>query len=434
MESFHGHVKTQLDAIILFEACRLGLIPRIRRRLSERERLQIQSGCVYIWDEREAGMRRWTDGKSWSASRVSGSFLTYREMDTSKKIGSNVLKEDTSAGSKKRKNSEPHQNRKDDGNASDDSQDASSPSCRYKQNGLYKQSFSLTTSTNLKLHLISYYKKEDLPNLVQPSNDDRLKNINLPLEMYPDTSHAGSNLVPAITTTPLYSGAIPPAPRHNPVTSTSPLLATPAPLPAALPFPPTSHYYNGQLTPLQHSELLHRQTTSLLSHPLRDPYQTIPPMNPSPYYSHSRALPMPSSSSPKTGSPVLLPSLKTITPPTSNNNSISGASSNSSSNSSFLVRSPTSSHETYRLPSPSALTNLCLAATTVSTSSTSNSLFPSNLPPQKDSVLSLANLCHAASNNTIPSTASATGVVGSVVSSSTSSVTTRAKDMQALPA
>lgn len=26
-------------------------------------------------------MKRWTDGKSWSASRVSGSFLTYREME-----------------------------------------------------------------------------------------------------------------------------------------------------------------------------------------------------------------------------------------------------------------------------------------------------------------------------------------------------------------
>ncbi|KAF5100714.1 hypothetical protein DV451_002477 [Geotrichum candidum] len=427
MESFHGHVKTQLDAIILFEACRLGLIPRIRRRLSERERLQIQSGCIYIWDEREAGMRRWTDGKSWSASRVSGSFLTYREMDTSKRIGTNVLKDEPSGGnSKKRKNSEPHQNRKDDGNASDDSQDASSPSCRYKQNGLYKQSFSLTTSTNLKLHLISYYKKEDLPNLVQPSNDDRLKNINLPLEMYPDTSHAGSNLMPAVTTTPLYSDVMPPAPmhHHNPATSTSPLLGTPVSQSTALPFPPTSHYYNAQLTPLQHSELLHRQTASLLSHPLREPYQTIPSMNPSPYYSHSRTLPMPSSS-PKTGSPVLLPSLKTITPPPSSSNSVSGASS------SFLVRSPTSTHETYRLPSPSALTNLCLAATTVSTPP-STSLLSGSLPAQKGSVLSLASLCNTVNKNTIPSTT--TTVAAASVVSSANSVTTRAKDVQALPA
>ena len=121
-------------------------------------------------------MRRWTDGKSWSASRVSGSFLTYREMDTSKRIGTNMLKDEPSGGnSKKQKNSEPHQNRKDDGNASDDSQDASSPSCRYKQNGLYKQRFSLTTSTNLNC-ISSHTTEEDLQIWCSLSNDDRLKN------------------------------------------------------------------------------------------------------------------------------------------------------------------------------------------------------------------------------------------------------------------
>ena len=81
METYNGHVRTPADAILLFEACRIGLLPRVQRRLSEKERQQIKSGSVFVWDEREAGMRRWTDGKSWSASRVSGSFLTYREME-----------------------------------------------------------------------------------------------------------------------------------------------------------------------------------------------------------------------------------------------------------------------------------------------------------------------------------------------------------------
>src|SRR3954470_23374994 len=81
METYNGLVRTPTDAIILFEACRLGLLPRVQRRLSEKERQSIRSGSVFVWDEREAGMRRWTDGKSWSASRVSGSFLTYREME-----------------------------------------------------------------------------------------------------------------------------------------------------------------------------------------------------------------------------------------------------------------------------------------------------------------------------------------------------------------
>src|ERR1700761_5221880 len=81
METYNGLVRTPADAIILFEACRLGLLPRVQRRLSEKERQSIRSGSIFVWDEREAGMRRWTDGKSWSASRVSGSFLTYREME-----------------------------------------------------------------------------------------------------------------------------------------------------------------------------------------------------------------------------------------------------------------------------------------------------------------------------------------------------------------
>src|SRR5262245_50893919 len=81
METYHGYVRSPADAIKLFEACRQGLLPRIQRRLAEKERQAIRSGSVFVWDEREAGMRRWTDGKSWSASRVSGSFLTYREME-----------------------------------------------------------------------------------------------------------------------------------------------------------------------------------------------------------------------------------------------------------------------------------------------------------------------------------------------------------------
>ncbi|KAG7104748.1 cAMP-independent regulatory protein pac2 like [Verticillium longisporum] len=79
LETYHGYVRTLADAIMLFEACRLGLLPRVQRRPSKKEARSIRPGSVFVWDEKEAGMRRWTDGRSWSASRVSGSFLTYRE-------------------------------------------------------------------------------------------------------------------------------------------------------------------------------------------------------------------------------------------------------------------------------------------------------------------------------------------------------------------
>ncbi|RGB23931.1 Gti1/Pac2 family-domain-containing protein [Rhizophagus diaphanus] len=155
METYHGYVKTPQDAILLFEACRIGFLSRIQRRLSEKERSSIRSGSVFVWDEREAGMRRWTDGKSWSASRVSGSFLTYRELES------------------KRKSNSPTEQ------------------CRYKHGGLVKQSFSITTTAHQKLHLICYYTKADVisEKLQIPMNDEKLKGIIIPKGMYPETSN-----------------------------------------------------------------------------------------------------------------------------------------------------------------------------------------------------------------------------------------------------
>lgn len=122
-------------------------------------------------------MRRWTDGKAWSASRVSGSFLTYREME----------------GNKKHPVSSPKE--KEDG-------------FKYKEGGLFKQSFSITTATGLKLHLISYYTREDVNQgkLAQPSTDSRLKHIQIPIENYPDTSPSASYQNPAVTHVPLQYG------------------------------------------------------------------------------------------------------------------------------------------------------------------------------------------------------------------------------------
>ncbi|KAF9985154.1 hypothetical protein BGZ65_011562 [Modicella reniformis] len=182
METYYGLIKTPHDALIIFEGkylythanmhphifscvvlvCHLGIIPRVHRRLSDIERQCVRSGSVYCFDEREAGMRRWTDGKSWSPSRVTGSFLTYRELD------------DTHGTTSK--------------NA-------------YRPDGLFKQSFSITTSDNKKLHLISYYKNDDVASdqlFVTPSRDPRFAHIIMPKGIYPETSssadsHAQSN-------------------------------------------------------------------------------------------------------------------------------------------------------------------------------------------------------------------------------------------------
>jgi hypothetical protein len=57
MITYNGYIETPADALKLFEACRLGILPRIQRRLSESERQCIRPGSVFVWDEREAGLR-----------------------------------------------------------------------------------------------------------------------------------------------------------------------------------------------------------------------------------------------------------------------------------------------------------------------------------------------------------------------------------------
>jgi hypothetical protein len=179
METYRGNVRTPADAIKLFEACRRGLLPRVQRRLSEKERLSIRSGSVFVWDEREAGMRRWTDGKSWSASRVSGSFLTYREMEGRRGGGSFV--------------SAP---RRPSAKTDDDEADDGPDGYRYKPGGLMKQSFSITTSAGQHLHLISYHARPSPsgPDLLLPTADPALRHVTPPKGLYPEPALASAHL------------------------------------------------------------------------------------------------------------------------------------------------------------------------------------------------------------------------------------------------
>ena len=72
---FRGYIETTFDALLVFEAARRGMIPRVTRRLIERERGMVQSGAVFVFDEQESGIKRWTDGLVWSPSRILGNFL-----------------------------------------------------------------------------------------------------------------------------------------------------------------------------------------------------------------------------------------------------------------------------------------------------------------------------------------------------------------------
>ncbi|KAF3490956.1 cAMP-independent regulatory protein pac2 [Arthroderma uncinatum] len=226
METYHGHVRTPADAIILFEACRIGLLPRVQRRLSEKERQSIKSGSVFVWDEREAGMRRWTDGKSWSASRVSGSFLTYREME-GKRGGSHAAQASSRAGKT------PDSNRgsdEDGGEGGEEGPDG----YRYKPDGLMKQSFSITTSAGQHLHLISYYARSHptVPGLNQPSTDPSLRHIQPQKGLYPESSVNDQQNLPVVTRGPMAGTAFsvpPPLPHYGRPAAAHPHGYSPAP-------------------------------------------------------------------------------------------------------------------------------------------------------------------------------------------------------------
>lgn len=84
VEPFYGFVETTGDALRLIQAARQGMIPRITRRLNDLERrAMIRSGSIFIFSDEESGIKRWTEGLSWSASRIVGNFLVSRHRSQS---------------------------------------------------------------------------------------------------------------------------------------------------------------------------------------------------------------------------------------------------------------------------------------------------------------------------------------------------------------
>lgn len=148
-------------------------------------------------------MRRWTDGKSWSASRVSGSFLTYREME-GKRGGANF--------------SAPSKANRDGVKGSDQENPDDGPDgYRYKPDGLMKQSFSITTSTGQHLHLISYFARSapTSQTLKQPSTDPQLRHIRPEKGMYPESTVHEQSSIPAVTRGPMTSPGFAPSPHQS---------------------------------------------------------------------------------------------------------------------------------------------------------------------------------------------------------------------------
>ncbi|KAI7954334.1 hypothetical protein MJO28_004734 [Puccinia striiformis f. sp. tritici] len=87
--AYDGYIGSTHDALIIFSGCFRGDFPMVSRRLHERERRSIRSGAVYVFDETRAGIKRWTDGRVWSPSRILNNFLVYREIDQKRPTATN---------------------------------------------------------------------------------------------------------------------------------------------------------------------------------------------------------------------------------------------------------------------------------------------------------------------------------------------------------
>ena len=74
-----GYVRTEQDANICFQAAREGRIPLTTKRLTSDQRKEIAPQQIYLYDEMESDIRRWTDGRQWCDSYASGEFLVYKE-------------------------------------------------------------------------------------------------------------------------------------------------------------------------------------------------------------------------------------------------------------------------------------------------------------------------------------------------------------------
>ncbi|KAK6205301.1 gluconate transport inducer 1/Pac2, partial [Scheffersomyces amazonensis] len=87
MISYQGEIRSLYDALLLIEAARISKIPTIKRRLTAFERQRyIKPNSIFIWNESTSNIRRWTDGKFWSDSKLfNNHFLIYHEKSSDAK-------------------------------------------------------------------------------------------------------------------------------------------------------------------------------------------------------------------------------------------------------------------------------------------------------------------------------------------------------------
>ena len=180
--TWSGFCHSTTDALVILEACLQGRLNHIPRRPHDRERASlITSGNIFVYEENASGIKRWTDGMTWSPSRIMGNFLVYRELNPNnypsgeKKVArkrkrSADLSSNDGSVTKSVSPSLTEEDRRLVGSLVD--------SYGFKPDGLVKRTLTLTYK-NVNHHIISYYNVNDIKEgkLKRPEYDPVLAHI-----------------------------------------------------------------------------------------------------------------------------------------------------------------------------------------------------------------------------------------------------------------
>ncbi|KAG8856035.1 hypothetical protein FRB96_006602 [Tulasnella sp. 330] len=194
------HIQTAEEAHRLFECVRTGIFRPVIRRLNDAERaMYIRSGSVFVWEETEEaiGLRRWTDGLMWSASRMREPFLFY-ESKSRGRSSTNASNSDTSTGERSSMESTCDESFRSESPSQPPSSlslfltphQSRGPRPNYNEvvPGLVKQTYSAIVlpgdGTRRKWHLTAYFTNADFANLPTVADDPVLSNVVVPKGMY----------------------------------------------------------------------------------------------------------------------------------------------------------------------------------------------------------------------------------------------------------
>ncbi|KAI0341649.1 hypothetical protein BDW22DRAFT_1429771 [Trametopsis cervina] len=175
------HVRDARDAHTVFEAVRQGLLKPVVRRLNELERAtHIHSGAIFVWEESddEMGLKRWTDNRAWSQSRMREPYLFYDE-----KLSSDEPTPPSDHNVKSYRFVE--------GPSRTWSSSAQSHYDRSERQplGLVKQAYSAwvvdpVNAKQRKWHLTAYFTYSDLPSIPTVDQDPLLRTLTVPAGIY----------------------------------------------------------------------------------------------------------------------------------------------------------------------------------------------------------------------------------------------------------